>query len=76
MAEEPARQYDTPAPEPVREEPRHAPEQEPAAASIDAPPRKPPHARRREEVPVIAEPEPIDPAKPARKGWWQRKLLG
>ncbi len=43
----------------------------PAAASQPEP-----KAPRRAPEPVHVEPEPDEPARPARKGWWQRRLSG
>jgi ribonuclease E len=68
------RQYETAAAEQGREQAWQAPETEhrPAPATESAE-REP--APSRDNVSAVVE-APEDPSRPARKGWWQRKLLG
>jgi ribonuclease E len=66
--EEVRRLSSDPEPPPAPVEP--APQTEPAAAAIEPPAPGPAHA----EAVVQADPAESDPLKPARKGWWQRRV--
>jgi ribonuclease E len=72
------RQYETASAGESREQAWRAPEPERGAAPDTEPAdREPaPSATVREIQSVAVETTPDDPTRPARKGWWQRKLLG
>jgi len=68
------KEYETASAGQVREQTWQAPEAERSPAPEPKPVERGPAPIARAEP--IAESAPEDPTRPARKGWWQRKLLG
>jgi ribonuclease E len=77
VTEQHERHYETTDAGQNREQAWHAPEPGRGPASESGPAdREPEPSTAREAPSVTEEAPPDDPARPARKGWWQRKLLG